>query len=101
MVLSADDKNGKIVGNYGIWSDDGSSDGLDSESDDSSNQENAENNLGMVESRCKIGIVSNKMTHPVGVPTLSSDESEETKITEIAMTYTSKVNINHLYINHA
>ncbi|GKA49985.1 reverse transcriptase domain-containing protein [Tanacetum coccineum] len=33
VVSSADDKNGKIAGNGGIWSDDGSSDGSDSESD--------------------------------------------------------------------
>ncbi|GKE85658.1 hypothetical protein Tco_1559400 [Tanacetum coccineum] len=33
VVSSSDDKNGEIAGNGGIWSDDGSSDGSDSESD--------------------------------------------------------------------
>nr|GEX12229.1 hypothetical protein [Tanacetum cinerariifolium] len=33
VVASADDKNGQIDGNGGIWSDDGSSDGSDSVSD--------------------------------------------------------------------
>nr|GEU65482.1 zinc finger, CCHC-type [Tanacetum cinerariifolium] len=33
VVSSVDDKNGEIAGNSGIWSDDGSSDGLDSISD--------------------------------------------------------------------
>ncbi|GJV38840.1 RNA-directed DNA polymerase, eukaryota [Tanacetum coccineum] len=33
VVSSFDDKNGKVAGNGGIWSDDGSSDGSDSESD--------------------------------------------------------------------
>ncbi|GJT35952.1 hypothetical protein Tco_0926371 [Tanacetum coccineum] len=33
VVSSADDKNGEIAGNGGIWSDDGSSDGSDYESD--------------------------------------------------------------------
>ncbi|GKB48497.1 hypothetical protein Tco_0899250 [Tanacetum coccineum] len=33
VVSSSDDKNGEIVGNGGIWSDYGSSDGSDSESD--------------------------------------------------------------------
>ncbi|GKC93170.1 hypothetical protein Tco_1158612, partial [Tanacetum coccineum] len=33
VVSSSDDKNGKITGNGGIWSEDGSSDGSDSESD--------------------------------------------------------------------
>nr|GEW83142.1 hypothetical protein [Tanacetum cinerariifolium] len=37
-----------------------------------------------------VGIVPNKITHPVDVPTLSSDEYNETEITEIAMTCTSK-----------
>ncbi|GJU43823.1 hypothetical protein Tco_1201089 [Tanacetum coccineum] len=37
-----------------------------------------------------VGMVPNKITHPVDVPTLSSDESNETEITEIAMTCTSK-----------
>nr|GFB00499.1 hypothetical protein [Tanacetum cinerariifolium] len=54
-----------------------------------------------VVSRIVIGIVPNKITHPTGVPTLSLDKSDKTKITEIAMTCTSKVYINHLYINHA
>ncbi|GKC15256.1 hypothetical protein Tco_1012038 [Tanacetum coccineum] len=36
------------------------------------------------------GIVPNKITRPADVLTLSSDESKETKITEIAMNYTSK-----------
>ncbi|GKG43956.1 hypothetical protein Tco_0483049, partial [Tanacetum coccineum] len=31
--LSDDSKNGEVAGNGGIWSDDGSSDGSDSESD--------------------------------------------------------------------
>ncbi|GJW87250.1 hypothetical protein Tco_0162590 [Tanacetum coccineum] len=38
-----------------------------------------------------VGIVPNKITHPIGVPTLSFDQSDETKITEIAMTSTSKI----------
>ncbi|GKG38472.1 hypothetical protein Tco_0460184, partial [Tanacetum coccineum] len=33
VVSSADDRNGDVAGNGGIWSDDGSSDGSDSESD--------------------------------------------------------------------
>ncbi|GJZ74876.1 hypothetical protein Tco_0639341 [Tanacetum coccineum] len=33
VVSSSDDKNGEIAGNGGIWSDDGSSDGSDTESD--------------------------------------------------------------------
>ncbi|GKD04456.1 hypothetical protein Tco_1179430 [Tanacetum coccineum] len=33
VVSSADDKNGEVAGNGGIWSDDGSSNGSDSESD--------------------------------------------------------------------
>ncbi|GKD27516.1 hypothetical protein Tco_1233730, partial [Tanacetum coccineum] len=33
VVSSSDDKNGEVAGNSGIWSDDGSSDGSDSESD--------------------------------------------------------------------
>ncbi|GKA37731.1 hypothetical protein Tco_0724296 [Tanacetum coccineum] len=33
VVSSVDDKNGEIAGNSGIWSDDGSLDGSDSESD--------------------------------------------------------------------
>ncbi|GJR49407.1 hypothetical protein Tco_1399928 [Tanacetum coccineum] len=33
VVSSSDDKNGDIAGNGGIWYDDGSSDGSDSESD--------------------------------------------------------------------
>nr|GFD60788.1 hypothetical protein [Tanacetum cinerariifolium] len=33
VVSSSDDKNGEIVGNSGIWPDDGSSDGSDSASD--------------------------------------------------------------------
>ncbi|GKC15107.1 hypothetical protein Tco_1011889 [Tanacetum coccineum] len=37
-----------------------------------------------------VGIVPNKITHLVDVPTLSSDESDETEITEIAMNCTSK-----------
>ncbi|GKC31398.1 hypothetical protein Tco_1038692 [Tanacetum coccineum] len=37
-----------------------------------------------------VGIVPNKITHPVDVPTLSLDESDETEIIEIAMTCTSK-----------
>ncbi|GKG05815.1 hypothetical protein Tco_0325901 [Tanacetum coccineum] len=97
VVSSSDDKNGEIAGNGGIWSDDGSSDGSDSESD--------ANVIGGVitgvVSGIVVGIVPNKMTLPAGVPTPSSDESEETEITEIAMTCTSKVYIKHLYINHA
>ncbi|GKC98003.1 hypothetical protein Tco_1168278, partial [Tanacetum coccineum] len=33
VVSSSDDKNGKVAGNGGIWSDDGSSDGSNSELD--------------------------------------------------------------------
>nr|GEX15784.1 retrovirus-related Pol polyprotein from transposon TNT 1-94 [Tanacetum cinerariifolium] len=40
-----------------------------------------------------VGIVPNKITRLVDVPMLSSDESEETEIIEIAMTCTSK---NHI-----
>ncbi|GJW78476.1 hypothetical protein Tco_0140158 [Tanacetum coccineum] len=95
MVSSANDKNGKIAGNGGIWSDDRSSYGSDSESDAVGRV------ITGVVSEIVVGIVPDKMTHQAGVPTLSSDEFEETEITEIAMTYTSKVYINHLYINHA
>ncbi|GJZ12298.1 hypothetical protein Tco_0547528 [Tanacetum coccineum] len=34
VVSSSDDKNGKVAGNGGIWSDEGSLDGSDSESDE-------------------------------------------------------------------
>ncbi|GKB43909.1 hypothetical protein Tco_0888851, partial [Tanacetum coccineum] len=84
VVSLADDKNGEIAGNYGIWSGDGSSDGSNSVSD-------AVGGVitGVVSGKV-VGIVPIKMTHPEGVPTLSSDESEETEITKIAMTCTSK-----------
>nr|GFA98177.1 hypothetical protein [Tanacetum cinerariifolium] len=52
-------------------------------------------------SKMVVGIVPNKITRPAGVPMLSSDKSDEIKITEMAITCTSKVHINHLYINHA
>ncbi|GKD64231.1 hypothetical protein Tco_1306339 [Tanacetum coccineum] len=37
-----------------------------------------------------VGIIPNKITRPVDVPTLSLDKSDETEITEIDMTCTSK-----------
>nr|GEY31707.1 hypothetical protein [Tanacetum cinerariifolium] len=94
VVSSSNDKNGETVGNGGMWSDDGSSNRSDSISD-------AGGVITGVVSGIVVGIVPNKITRPAGVPTLSSDESDETEITEIAMTCTSKVYINHLYINHA
>ncbi|GJZ01309.1 hypothetical protein Tco_0519270 [Tanacetum coccineum] len=87
VVSSSDDKNGEIAGNSGRMSDDGSSDGSDSESD-----------VVCVAGGVITGWWSN---HWCGVPMLSSDESKEIEITEIAITCTSKVHINHLYINHA
>ncbi|GKE66483.1 hypothetical protein Tco_1520644, partial [Tanacetum coccineum] len=83
---SVDDKNGEIAGSGGIRSGDGSSDGSDSVSDA------GEVTVGVV-SEIVVGIVTNKLTRPADVPTLSSDESDETKITEMAMTCTS----NSLY----
>ncbi|GJZ22157.1 hypothetical protein Tco_0559196 [Tanacetum coccineum] len=100
MMSSVDDKNGEIVGDGGIWFDDGSSNGSDSELDAMSVRVVGGVITGVV-SGIMVGMVLNKITRPVGVPMLPSDESEETKITEIAMTCTSKVYINHLYINHA
>nr|GEV91613.1 hypothetical protein [Tanacetum cinerariifolium] len=82
------------TGNGGIWPDAGSSDGSDSVSD-------AGGVITGVVSGIVVGIVPNKITHRAGVPMLSSDESDETEITEMAITCTSKVHINHLYINHA
>ncbi|GJW47167.1 hypothetical protein Tco_0078813 [Tanacetum coccineum] len=95
VVSSSDDKNGEIAGNGGIWSDDGSLDGSDSESDASGGV------ITGVVSGIVVGILPNKITRPAGVPTLSSDEFEEIEITKIPITCTSKVHINHLYINHA
>ncbi|GJV80728.1 hypothetical protein Tco_1516598 [Tanacetum coccineum] len=130
VVSSANDKNVKIAGNGGMWSDDGSSDGSDLNQMQLqvSNQEMLVYSLGTgvfvgvvwigvsvgiivvsvrvvggvitgVVSGIVVGIVLNKITRPAGVPILSSDESDETEITEIAMTCTSKVYLNHLYIN--
>ncbi|GKC60399.1 hypothetical protein Tco_1087997 [Tanacetum coccineum] len=82
VVSSSDDKNGEVVGNGGAMI--GVFVGI----------------TGVV-SGIVVGIVPNKITRPAGVPTLYCDESEEIEITEIAITYTSKVHINHLYINHA
>nr|GFC62982.1 hypothetical protein [Tanacetum cinerariifolium] len=90
VVSSFDDKNGETAGNGGIWPDDGS----DSVSD-------AGRAITGVVSGIVVGIVPNKITHPAGVPMLSSDESDEIEMTEMAITCTSKVHINHLYINHA
>nr|GEZ22847.1 hypothetical protein [Tanacetum cinerariifolium] len=94
VVSSADDKNDETAGNGGIWPDHGSSDGSDSVSD-------AGGVVTGVVSRIVVGIVSNKITRPAGVPMLSLDESDETEITKMAITCASKVHINHLYINHA
>nr|GEW22980.1 hypothetical protein [Tanacetum cinerariifolium] len=94
VVSSADDKNGEVAGNGGVWSDDGSLDRPDSASD-------AGGVITGVVSGIVVGIVPNKITRPSGVSTLSSDESDETEITEMAITYTRKVLMNHLYINHA
>ncbi|GKE37854.1 hypothetical protein Tco_1461259 [Tanacetum coccineum] len=91
VVSSSDDKNGEVAGNGGIWSNDGSN----SESDAVGGV------ITGVVSGIVVRIVPNKITHPAGVPTLSLDESDETEITEMAMTCTSKVYIHHLYINHA
>ncbi|GKF78295.1 hypothetical protein Tco_0230765 [Tanacetum coccineum] len=75
VVSSANDKNGEIAGNGGTGSDDGSSDGSNSVSDAVGGV------ITGVVSGIVVGIVPNKITHPAGVPTLSSDESEETEIT--------------------
>nr|GFC46058.1 hypothetical protein [Tanacetum cinerariifolium] len=76
VVSSSDDKNGKTAGNGG---------GV----------------IAGVVSGIVVGIVPNKITRPVGVLTLSSNESDEAEVTEMAITYTGKVHINHIYINHA
>ncbi|GKD83324.1 hypothetical protein Tco_1350163 [Tanacetum coccineum] len=89
VVSSVDDKNDEIAGNGGIWCDDGSSDRSDSESDAVSVRVVGRVITGVV-SGIVVGMVPNTITHPAGVPTLSSDESEETEITEIDMTCTSK-----------
>nr|GFC55536.1 hypothetical protein [Tanacetum cinerariifolium] len=94
LVSSSNDKNGEIAGNGGIWPDDRSSDGSDYVSDTGGA-------ITGVLSGMVVGIVPNKITRPAGVPMLFSDESDEIEITEMAITYTSKVHINHLYINHA
>nr|GEY08595.1 ankyrin repeat family protein [Tanacetum cinerariifolium] len=72
------------AGNGGIWPDDGSSDGSDSISD-------ACGAITGVVSGMVVGIVPNKITRLAGVPMLSLDESDETEITEMAITCTSKV----------
>nr|GFA74683.1 hypothetical protein [Tanacetum cinerariifolium] len=83
VVSSSDDKNREIAGNGGMWSDDGYSDGSDSVFD-------AGRVITGVVSGIVVGIVLNKITRPAGVPTLSSNKFDETEITEIAMTCTSK-----------
>ncbi|GJQ90282.1 hypothetical protein Tco_0001421 [Tanacetum coccineum] len=76
---SVDERNGEVAGSGGetigigvvsIWVVGGITEGIVS---------------GIV-----VGIVPKKITHLIDVPTLSSDESDETEITEIAMTCTSK-----------
>nr|GFD44189.1 hypothetical protein [Tanacetum cinerariifolium] len=94
VVSSSDDKNGEVAGSGGIWPDDGSSYRSDSALD-------AGGAINGLVSEMVVGIVLNKITHPAGFPMLSSDESDEIEITEMAITCTSKVHINHLYINHA
>nr|GEX32407.1 glycyl-tRNA synthetase / glycine--tRNA ligase [Tanacetum cinerariifolium] len=69
VVSSSDDKNGKTAGNGGIWPDDGSSDG--------SGVSDAGGVITGVVSGIVVGIVPNKITRPVGVLTLSSNESDE------------------------
>nr|GFA56574.1 hypothetical protein [Tanacetum cinerariifolium] len=76
VVSSSDDKNGEIAGSSG-------------------------GAISDVVSGMVVGIVPNKITRPAGVPMLSSDESDEIEITKVAITCTSKVHINHLYIKHA
>ncbi|GKE11387.1 hypothetical protein Tco_1414938, partial [Tanacetum coccineum] len=75
VVSSVDDKNGEIAGNGGILSDDRSSNRSNSISDTVGGV------ITGVVSGIVVGIVPNKIIHPVGVPTLSSDESKETEIT--------------------
>nr|GFB71669.1 hypothetical protein [Tanacetum cinerariifolium] len=82
VVSSSDDKNGETSGNGGIWPDDGSSYGSDSISD-------AGGVITGVVSGIVVGIVPNKITRLAGVPTLSSDESDETEITKMAITCTN------------
>nr|GFA60994.1 hypothetical protein [Tanacetum cinerariifolium] len=94
VVSLSDDKNGEVAGSGGISPYAGSLDGSDSSSDAGTAI------IGMV-SGMIVGIVPNKITRPAGVPMLSSDESDEIEITEVAITCTTKVYINHLYINHA
>nr|GFB40387.1 hypothetical protein [Tanacetum cinerariifolium] len=73
MVSSSDDC--ETAGSGGIWPDDGSSDGSDSVTD-------VGGVITGVVSRIVIGIVPNKITRPARAPTLSSDESDETEITD-------------------
>nr|GEZ68934.1 putative reverse transcriptase domain-containing protein [Tanacetum cinerariifolium] len=75
VVSSFDDKNGETAGNGGIWPDDGS----DSVSD-------AGRAITGVVSGIVVGIVPNKITRPAGVLMLSSDESDEIEMTEMAIT---------------